>query len=72
MKLRSGGPGSAEVNGRAVQKMPNTLQRRETPALLAHHLLQESTYHLVDRGPSPGGHGSRLTQKLFLDDQGHV
>ncbi len=52
--------------------MLNTLQRCETSTLLTYHLLEESAYHLVDGGSAPGGHGPRLTQEIFLDDQSDI
>jgi hypothetical protein len=72
MKLVSGRARITELNGRAIEKRLNTLQGCEASALLTHHVLQELTHHLVDRGPPLGRHGPGLAQKLFFDDQSHV
>lgn len=60
------------MNGGAVEERLNTLQRRETPPLLTHHVLQELTHQLVDRSPSLGRYGPGLAQKVFFNDQSYV
>jgi hypothetical protein len=72
MKLVSGRARAAEMNGGPVEKRLNTLQRRETPALLTYQVLQELAHHLVDGGPALGRYSPGLAQEVFFDDQGYV